>query len=147
MPFTHFCLNNLESISLLSSAITVYCGLFYIADNSFSDCKRKPINIPSPLVNMTEAERTVFFIAILSCHIIFAVYWLYHFITEVSDTIRKRATTLYLVCCFCYSQEQLLKHKHRDDLKEKIEPYLQIMDDIKTCKELWVSLSVVCRLQ
>ena len=37
LPFANHRLNNLESLSLLSSALTVYCGLYYLADASFVD--------------------------------------------------------------------------------------------------------------
>jgi hypothetical protein len=38
-PFGTLELNSLESLSLLTSAITVYCGLFYISDASFAENK------------------------------------------------------------------------------------------------------------
>lgn len=38
-PFTNHFLNSLEALSLMSSAITVYCGIFFIADASDLDCK------------------------------------------------------------------------------------------------------------
>jgi len=33
-PYVHDSLNHLEAVSLLSSAITVYCGVFFIVDGS-----------------------------------------------------------------------------------------------------------------
>ena len=36
-PYDEHALNSLEALSLLSSAITVYCGLFYIANSSFKE--------------------------------------------------------------------------------------------------------------
>jgi hypothetical protein len=36
-PFTNHFLNSLESLSLMSSSITVYCGLFYISNASFRE--------------------------------------------------------------------------------------------------------------
>lgn len=33
-PFDNHHLNNLETLSLLCSALTIYCGLFYIAGNA-----------------------------------------------------------------------------------------------------------------
>jgi hypothetical protein len=38
-PYDEHTLNSLEALSLLSSAITVYCGLFYIANSSFKEDK------------------------------------------------------------------------------------------------------------
>ena len=43
-PFANHYLNSLEAFSLLSSSITIYCGIFFIADASFKEednCKNK----------------------------------------------------------------------------------------------------------
>lgn len=45
-PYINALLNNLEQLSLLSSLLTVYCGLFYIADHNFrEEYECKDINI------------------------------------------------------------------------------------------------------
>lgn len=49
-PFANHWLNTLEALSLLSSGVTVYCGLFYIAKASFKSdqsCKKHPVSSPN----------------------------------------------------------------------------------------------------
>lgn len=48
-PYANHALNSLEAISLLSSSITVYCGIFYIANSSFKEDKNCKYHHPSDL--------------------------------------------------------------------------------------------------
>ena len=41
-PFVSLTLNDLETISLLTSAISIYCGVFFITDVSASDLAAMP---------------------------------------------------------------------------------------------------------
>lgn len=91
-PFANHYLNNLEALSLLSSAVTVYCGLFYIAKASFKK--------ESSFEMSAEAELCLF-ITIVVTHIAFLGYWGYHFLGEIRSMIRKKVPKLYIALFLC----------------------------------------------
>jgi hypothetical protein len=100
-PFANYYLNRLESLSLLSSTITVYCGLFYISDGSLKReflCKKFKNYF---IVKMTEDSKRFLFATIVISHIIFLIYWLLHFLQEMRTTIRARLPTIYLTLFLC----------------------------------------------
>jgi hypothetical protein len=80
-PFDNHSLNQLEAFSLLSSAITVYCGLFYIAKASFKKEKN---------FSMTSDGELFLFSVIIIAHLIFMGFWLKNFLGEMKSTIRKK---------------------------------------------------------
>jgi hypothetical protein len=72
-PYEEHTLNSLEALSLLSSAITVYCGLFYIANSSFKEdknCKLSDTN-STILVRMTPEAQLFLFSVIVIAHLVF----------------------------------------------------------------------------
>lgn len=88
-PFTKKFLNNLETMSLLSSCITVYCGIYYIAASSFkeqSNCKKTiPITF---IVSLDDTSQTFFFAMIVLSHTVFGAYFVYHLFREIRSSMR-----------------------------------------------------------
>jgi hypothetical protein len=80
-PFANHNLNQLEALSLLSSAITVYCGLFYIAKASFKAEKS---------FTMTNDGEMFLFSVIIISNVLFLCYWAVSFLQEMRSTIRKK---------------------------------------------------------
>jgi hypothetical protein len=89
MPFNKHFLNNLESLSLISSSITVYCGLYYISSDSIKaddlTCKisKSYIHFESQLVELDEGTKMTMFTVILCSHVAFFGYWLRYFMIEM----------------------------------------------------------------
>ncbi len=118
-PFINFQLNTLESLSLLSSAITVYCGIFYIADASF----KQESNF-----EMEESSKNFLFSMILICHVAFFIFWMYHFLLETRLSIRKRFPKVYTAVFLCCRKNKLAQELKIEKLQIKIAPFLQSMD-------------------
>ncbi|TNV88176.1 hypothetical protein FGO68_gene8013 [Halteria grandinella] len=114
-PFANLPLNSLESISLMSSAITVYCGLFYIADAQFK---------ADSDFSMSDNSKLFLFSAIVASHSIFLSYWSYHFVQEMRQVIRKRLPTLYVSFFLCCQQKKLDKELKVEQFRQKIAPFL-----------------------
>ncbi|TNV88036.1 hypothetical protein FGO68_gene5296 [Halteria grandinella] len=121
-PFANHFLNSLEALSLLSSAVTVYCGLFYIAKASFKK--------ESSFEMTTEAELFLF-ITIILTHIAFLGYWGYHFLQEIRTTIRKKAPKLYFSLFLCCRKGVLESELQIEDARERMGPMLQTIDRIQ----------------
>ena len=83
-PYVNFKLNRLEAISLLTSAITVYCGIFFILDKSFKDdvsCNFHSILI-FIIVNLATPSKDLLFSIIVISHSLFIILWLQAFFIE-----------------------------------------------------------------
>jgi hypothetical protein len=101
-PFTNHYLNSLEAISLLSSAVTVYCGIFYIAKASFKT--------ESNFIMTFEAELFLFGVIVVT-HVGFLCYWAFNFVMEIRTTIRKKLPHLYFALFLCYRQSLMTREK------------------------------------
>jgi hypothetical protein len=115
-------LNTLELLSLISSSVTVYCGLYFIADNSIvneAPCK----NILSPFTtyylpklnidNVSEDAVLFLFILIVLSQSLFTLYWVYNFLHELRSTLRKKQLKLFYYLCLCCNKRKLEKEVAR----------------------------------
>ncbi|TNV88127.1 hypothetical protein FGO68_gene3291 [Halteria grandinella] len=118
-PFTNHFLNNLEQLSLMSSALTVYCGLFFISDNSF----KSELNF-----HMSNQTKSLLFALIVLAHIAFLAYWLYHLMSEMRSAMRKRMTILYLGVFLCCNKERLMHEVEVESFVEKLGPFLSSLE-------------------
>ncbi|CDW88635.1 UNKNOWN [Stylonychia lemnae] len=86
----HHYLNNLETLSLLSSALTIYCGLFYISGHEG-----------------------------LSVNGMFLIYWIIRFMIELKQTISLKFPRIYFAMFLCFSQKKREKEKMLQDYLKK----------------------------
>jgi len=77
-PFVNRALNSLETLSLISSMVTIYCGLFFI-----SDTEEQHINISVSQLVLTENVKMLFFVVIVSVNVFFFFYWGYKMYQEM----------------------------------------------------------------
>lgn len=75
-PFMTVVLNDLESLSLITSMVTVYCGIFYISNTPTKYIEDYPELKQTALVLDTSSSLFLFFM-ILLVNIIFFVNWLF----------------------------------------------------------------------
>mmetsp|Transcript_34101 Transcript_34101/g.33290 ORF Transcript_34101/g.33290 Transcript_34101/m.33290 type:complete len:113 (+) Transcript_34101:242-580(+) len=95
-PFVSVPLNDLETYSLASSMVTIYCGLFFISDTaSFSIAFGK-----SELI-LSEEVKMFFFLIIVSVNLIFFFFWLYKMYIQMKLVMSIRLSKIYLFFCLC----------------------------------------------
>lgn len=86
-PFQTVSLNNLETISLVTSTVTVFCGLFFILDiktvSASSDDQTSSVKNTSG-VYLTENTKLTFFFIIVFANVTFLIYWTYKFLQEMN---------------------------------------------------------------
>ncbi|TNV74929.1 hypothetical protein FGO68_gene8072 [Halteria grandinella] len=85
-PYSKSYLNRLELMSLLTSALSVYFGLYFISSHVAS-------LIPESLnfqITLSQQESMILFILIVAAHASFFFYWLVSFIKEFHATIRQK---------------------------------------------------------
>lgn len=83
---------------------------------------------------MLDDSKTFLFSAIVICHITFGIYWLYHFLKELRDTIRKKFTKFYLIVFLCFKKSKLEAENNFDQYKERIAPFYKKLNEVAICK-------------
>ncbi|CDW87604.1 UNKNOWN [Stylonychia lemnae] len=105
-PFNTQALNDLETISLVTSMISVYSGIFFLLDKSTSwiesnqDYSRGVIQLP-------EAFKKLFFYLILISNVVFFIFWIYKMYQELKSRFRSQYQKIYLILCLCNDKEKL----------------------------------------
>jgi hypothetical protein len=98
----------LESLSLLSSTITVYCGLFYVSDGTLKkEVMCKYSTITERIVTMNDESKRFLFTLIVVSHLVFIAYWVFLFLQEMRTNIRMRFPQIYLSLFLCCRKSQL----------------------------------------
>ncbi len=105
-------LNDLETFSLITSAASIYCGIFFITDIPAKDLKLIPASVKG-VINLSEGMRLVFFFIILLSNLVFFGYWLYKMLQEVRNTLIKKFEKVYLHVFLCGDRLKLEKEKNK----------------------------------
>jgi hypothetical protein len=72
-PFSTIALNDLETLSLVTSMASIYCGLFFISEMPADYVKVNP-DATNALV-LSDGIKLVFFFIIVISNCIFFLYW------------------------------------------------------------------------
>ena len=102
-PFISEPLFDLEALSLATGMITVYCGLFYLADTS--QVGTSNFDKSSDVTFMLGKDSKTFLLSgIVGVNGVFFLYWLFRVISEMEALrgfILKTFPRLYLICFAC----------------------------------------------
>lgn len=99
-PYILVVLNNLELISLVTSMITIYCGIFFIADKPVDWIKENPEHSAGSIA-LSDDSLFILFIIIVVVNMIFLTYWAYCMLNEIRLKIRAKVPKLYVAVCLC----------------------------------------------
>lgn len=119
-PFVSLTINDLETISLLTSAITIYCGVFYISNVSADDKAAMPASVKNS-VTLSPTMSLIFFLMIMAVNMGFFGYWVYKMLQEVKNTLVKKFEKPYLMVCLCGDRATLEKQKNKQAVDEENE--------------------------
>ncbi|CDW88757.1 UNKNOWN [Stylonychia lemnae] len=107
-PFINITLNQLESLSLLTSMLTIYCGLYFIA-NIHQDWLKNEPELKNFLI-LSEDEKMFFFSVILISNLLFFIHWLSKMFKELQFNLMIKLPKLYLFFCM-FNDSQKFKSK------------------------------------
>jgi hypothetical protein len=119
-PYLSISLNDLETISLLTSTLSIYCGIFFIADIPSKDVPILPMSVKSG-ITLSEPMRFVFFLVIMVANLTFFGYWFFKIQQEIRNTLLQKAEKLYLLLFLCGDKRKLDRMKHQLKLDEENE--------------------------
>ncbi|TNV88194.1 hypothetical protein FGO68_gene1286 [Halteria grandinella] len=121
-PYDRAYLNNLELVSLMTSSISIYFGVFFISDSfAINLDEEKPLG---------EDTKLFMFTVIVLSHAFFFCYWLQCFFNEFRLTIRQRYPRLYTTLFLCCREARLKHELEIDDAIDKMRPFLRKYEDL-----------------
>lgn len=142
-PFLLEALNDLETLSVVTSTLTIYCGIFFITNIKSSDVDSLPPSVVGYIV-LSENLKLIFFCIILISNLCFITYWAYKMLLEVKNTLIKKFEKLYLCLFLCMDREKLEKQKQKQRIEEENELLREAyFKSINNLKKLYKSGKVV----
>ena len=99
LPFQTVVLNRLEILSLLSSMLTVYCGIFYLVQIPATDIE-SGVTTGGGIV-LDDNTKLFFFFVIIISNLIFLICWSVYMYLEVKSMIIKKFGKVYTYLCLC----------------------------------------------
>jgi hypothetical protein len=105
-PFSTIALNDLETLSLVTSMVTVYCGLFFITDKPEEWIKDNP-DYSNSAIHLDDETKLFFFAIIVIANLIFFIYWAYKMYQEIKAKFRSKLPKIYLAVCLCFNKRKL----------------------------------------
>jgi len=115
-PFISEPLFDLEALSLATAMITVYCGLFYLADTTQLGISHFDKSSDITFV-LAKDSKTFLFAGIVTVNSIYFLYWLFRVFSEMEALrgfILKTFPSLYLVCFACGDKDQAYVDKQKN---------------------------------
>jgi hypothetical protein len=119
-PYLSMSLNDLETISLITSSLSIYCGIFFITDIPSKDVPNLPTSVKSG-ITLSEAMKFLFFVIIIVANIAFFGYWFYKMMQEVRNTVITKLEKLYLYLFLCGDKIKLVRIKNQIKIDEENE--------------------------
>ena len=110
-PYLALSLNELEAVSLVTSTISIYCGIFFITNIPQSDVLALPSSVKS-VVTLSNNMKLLFFLVIMISNLMFFGMWLYKMIQEVRNTILLKMEKIYLYLFLCGDRAKLERLKN-----------------------------------
>lgn len=134
-PFADRTLNEIENISLLTSTITIYCGIFFLSsEDSTSQSFDKNRDF-----SMTETGSIVLFLFIVGSNALFILIWSVRFYFIVREMVRDKYPKIYIYIFLCCRKDrwvreniQRAKNEKNEYMIAKIEDIQYFMKDMKT---------------
>lgn len=142
-PYQTITLNHLETLSLFTSMLTIFCGIFYIINIETTDADSGTSDLPSAsklklinfIVYLNENTKIFLFAIILIANLTFFIYWLFKMLQELRSMFIKKFSFLYIYFCLCGNHQKynlvhqtLLIDEENEHLREK---FMNVLREIK----------------
>ena len=138
-PFAARALNDIESFSLITQIVTIYCGLFFV---SSKDKNSESFNRNSDFY-LDDTGKFAFFIVIAVCNVGFILLWLTKYIQVIRVLIKEKHPRLYVYLFLCGRDDKMVLEtaKCAKDLKKEaiIECIERIILNMKHMKSLYIN--------
>ncbi|TNV88134.1 hypothetical protein FGO68_gene5028 [Halteria grandinella] len=125
-PYSKPYMNRLEILSLLTQAVSVYFGIYYIS-NSMTKSIQAQIDSKELL---SEDSSLLIFVTIVFVNMAYFAYWLASFMKEFSTTMRVKYPRLYTAVCLCCKQWKFMLKREVDEHHKRVKPVIDDMNEL-----------------
>ena len=102
-PFFLVSLNDLESLSLVTSILSIYCGIFFIANVPAKFQSDIPAEVVGT-IELTNGADLFFFFVILAANLVFFFYCVFQLLNEIRVMILKKYAKIYICLFLCFDK-------------------------------------------
>jgi hypothetical protein len=125
-PFIRRALNDIEDLSLMTSLISIYCGLFFISSmsptsSSFNSNQDFYLNNTGQLI---------LFAVILMSNVMFFLVWIIKFLTVMRSLIKERYSKIYVCLFLCCRQDKFDKENEKLAMEAKRETIIEKIEEV-----------------
>eukprot|EP00347_Sterkiella_histriomuscorum_P009701 403340212 len=152
-PFITVTLNQLESISIVSSILTIFCGIFFIVSVESTNVDTGE-ETSSSQVNLTDNTKLMLFLIILTSNLVFFLMWIIKMIKQLRNILIKKLRVIYTLVCLCGNnkkyQDLLVQIEREEDnqiLREKYSEALRQLELLCDNGELQLNIKNIEKLQ
>lgn len=126
-PFGERTLNEIESISLATQIVTIYCGLFFISQKDETSSTYDA----NTDFSMSPRQQTIFFAAIVAVNVVFFFVWSFRFLLAMRTMIKQNYPRTYVVVFLCCRKDKLIKDEAKLARDAKRETIIEKIEDIQ----------------
>eukprot|EP00347_Sterkiella_histriomuscorum_P017498 403349122 len=158
-PFIINSLNDLETLSITTQIITIYCGIYYISDvtNTLNSAKSLSTATKDSILKsgmmLTTTTKYVLFLLIVFANVLFFVFWGYKIQIDIVRMIIKKFPKIYIFFFMCNDNErfQEMQDKNRvaevnELLKQEYERILNKLKQLSDSGKLVLTHNILERL-
>jgi len=148
-PFSQVALNDLETLSLSTSMITIYCGIFFLSDMPEVYNSNDPsLSEVDNGLRLSEGLKLLMFFVIVFANLGFFLYWLFKMYKEMKAVIIKKFDKVYLFACLCGDREKLERIKYAIAVEEENELLREdFLKSLKLLKKLYTTGTLTLNAQ
>lgn len=119
-PYLSLAINELETISLVTSSLSIFCGIFFISSIPASDIPNIPESVKGTIV-LSDNMKFALFAVIVAANVLFFSSWIYNMIKEIHSTLIKKFEKVYLALVLCGNRTKMEQLKNRQRIEEENE--------------------------
>ena len=112
-------LNDMETFSIFTSMITVYCGWYYLSDQpEIYNSSDTSIQSADNGLRLNPSSKMFLFLVILISNLLFFAYWAYKMLGEIKNTLRTKFKKVYLYIFWWGNKQKMAKELRDRELKD-----------------------------
>ena len=138
-PFSQRQLNDIESMSVATQIITIYCGIFFI---SAKDPSTDQFEVNSDF-HLTASGEVILVIVIAACNALFLLLWIMKFVDISRDMIRTKLPKVYTALFLCGRGDKMEREAARRAGVMKREKVIATIEDtvlfLKKMKKIYAN--------
>mmetsp|Transcript_6151 Transcript_6151/g.5544 ORF Transcript_6151/g.5544 Transcript_6151/m.5544 type:complete len:320 (-) Transcript_6151:481-1440(-) len=104
-PFIARTLNDMEDLSLMTSMVTIYCGLFFISSKDINSADF----VQDSDFYLNELGQLILFLVIVCANLFFILYWVIKYIMLMRLRMKEKFKKLYICLFLCCRQDKYEK--------------------------------------